>query len=168
MEFKQFTTYLEKLESTDSRLEMTDIVRQLLLDSGEDLRRVILFVQGRAFPPWDPSELGIAEKMMVRCISLATGISEKKVRDVIAEKGDAGIAAEELFKRRTQTTLFSAPLDLEKLEKVIKKISTMEGPGSQERKTKYVVELLNSVTPREVNTWLDFYLEKCEQEWEKE
>lgn len=144
MEFREFADYLGKLEGTNSRLEMTEIVRELLLDSGNDLRLVVLFVQGRLFPSWDPSELGIASKLMIKCVSIATGFSEVKVQERIVEKGDTGLACEELFENKTQTTLYTSTLDLAQIEELARKISTMEGHGSQDRKTKYIVEILNS------------------------
>ncbi|MCD6522517.1 MAG: ATP-dependent DNA ligase [Candidatus Diapherotrites archaeon] len=150
MELSEVVKYLKKLENTTKRLEMTDIVTDMLKNAGQDLKYVILFAQGRAFPPWDRREVGVAEKMMIKCISLATGISEKKVEMEITKTGDTGIAAQNLFKHKVQMTLQALPLSLKEVYHVIDKISHLEGAKSQDRKVKYVVELLNNASPDEV------------------
>ncbi|MCD6414186.1 MAG: ATP-dependent DNA ligase [Candidatus Diapherotrites archaeon] len=150
MLFKEFVAFLERLEKTDSRLEMTEIVKELFLSSSDDLHRTVLYVQGLLFPPWDPSELGIASRMMIKCISMSTGFSEDVIQEIIAKTGDTGLACEELFKRKIQTTLFQEDLSLKTIEELTRKISKLEGPGSQEKKSKYIVELLNSCSAGEV------------------
>jgi len=150
MLFKDFVKRLTQLEETSSRLEMTEIVKELFLEAGKDLKLAVLYVQGRLFPPWDPSEIGIASKMMVKCISTASGISEKEIEEVIAREGDTGSACEKVFARKVQTTLFREELSLEHVGSVVERISKLEGPGSQDKKTKYVIELLNSAGRNEV------------------
>ncbi|MCD4739929.1 DNA ligase, partial [archaeon] len=81
MRFSMLADYLGTLEASNSRLKMTDIVKDLFLESEEDLRSVVLFVQGRLFPLWDQSEIGLASKMMIKCISIATGSEPSEVED---------------------------------------------------------------------------------------
>lgn len=150
MDFAAVAQTLQKLEETSSRLELTDIVTELLTNSGRDLKIVTLFVQGKIFPPWEERDLGIAQKSMIKAISTATGMPAKKVEDKIAELGDTGLAAEKLFEKKIQTTLSSKTMSLKEIYKHLDKLTHMEGKGSQERKNKYVVELLNSVSANEV------------------
>ncbi len=150
MDFAAVAATLAKLEQTSSRLEMAGIVKQLFLDSGSDLRTVVLFVQGKIFPPWDRREIGIAQKSMVRAIAMATGVPAGKIDNKIAELGDTGLAAEELFGKKAQTTLSKSAMSLGEIYALLEKLAAMEGTGSQERKAKYVIELLNSVGPGEI------------------
>ncbi len=150
MLFSELVDYFEKLESTSSRLELTDIVKELIEKTPDDeLSHVLLFIQGNVFPPWDEREVGVAEKMMFKCISLATGYPEKTVEQMVAKLGDTGLAAEELFKKKAQMTLWSQELTVLKVYKTLEKISELEGERSQDRKVKHIVELLNSCEPRE-------------------
>jgi len=145
MDFAAVAKTLGKLESTRSRLEMAEIVKGLFQDSGSDLGIVALFVQGKIFPPWDRREIGIAQKSMVKAIAMATGVPAGKVDDKIAELGDTGLAAEELFKKKSQTTLSKSAMSLSGIYALLEKLAAMEGTGSQDRKNKYVMELLSSV-----------------------
>ncbi len=151
MKFKELVDYFERLEKTSSRLELTSIVRELIEKAGdEDLSHVLLFVQGNVFPPWDEREVGVAEKMMLKCISLATGYSEREIERKVAELGDTGLAAEFFFKKKAQMTLWRQELEVIQIYRTLEKIAGLEGERSQDRKIKYVVELLNSCDAREV------------------
>ncbi len=150
MEFGELVEYFERLEGTSSRIELTEIVRELIEKApDEELSYVLLFIQGSVFPPWDEREIGVAEKMMFKCISLATGYPEKDVEALVAKLGDTGLAAEELFNKKAQMTLWRQELPVSRVYSVLEKISTLEGEKSQDRKIKYIVELLNSCEPRE-------------------
>lgn len=150
MDFAGVASALELLEKTPSRLEMAQIVRELLVSSGPDLRVVVQFVQGRAFPPWDTREIGIAQKSMVKCIANATGTPAKKVDDKIAELGDTGLAAEALFAKKAQTTLSTRKMSLKEMHSLLGKLAAMAGAGSQARKNKHLAELLNATSGAEV------------------
>ncbi len=151
MIFSDLVGYFERLEKTSSRLELTGIVRELIEKTPDsDLSVVLLFVQGDVFPPWDEREVGVAEKMMFKCISTATGYPEKEIEKKIAELGDSGLAAESFFKKKAQTTLWRQELTVSHIHEVLEKIAGLEGEKSQERKIKYIVELLNSCSPGEV------------------
>ncbi len=151
MLFSELVPYLERLEKTSSRLELTSIVGELIEKaSDEDLSKVLLFIQGDVFPPWDEREVGVAEKMMFRCISLATGYPEKEIERKVAELGDAGLAAEFFFQKKAQMTLWRQELSISQIYSILEKIAGLEGEKSQDRKIRYIVELLNSCDPREV------------------
>ncbi|MFC2174318.1 ATP-dependent DNA ligase [archaeon] len=147
MDFAAVAVTLSKLEATPSRLELTEIVAQLFQSSGSDLGTVALFVQGRVFPPWDSREIGIAQKSMIKCVSTATGATAKQVEDKIAKLGDTGLAAENLFHKKPQTTLSKKKMSLKEIHALLEKMASWEGKGTQEKKNRHVVELLNSMSP---------------------
>ncbi|MCK4327892.1 MAG: ATP-dependent DNA ligase [Candidatus Diapherotrites archaeon] len=150
MDFAAVAETLSTLEETPSRLEMTEIVASLLKSSGRDLRTVVLFIRGRVFPPWDPREIGVAQKSMIKCVSTATGTPAKKVEETIAALGDTGLAAEALFTKKPQTTLTKKKMSLAEIHSSLEKMASWEGKGTQEKKGRHVIELLNSVSPNEV------------------
>ena len=147
MDFEELCGYFDRVDSISGRIEMTSVVTELFLKSKKDLGYTVLAVQGKLFPAWDRSEIGIASKLMLKCLSTATGLAEKKFSAEIAKTGDTGLAAQELFKGRVQTTLGSGTLTLKVLFDTAKKVSAMQGQGSQQKKVKYLVELLNMTKP---------------------
>jgi DNA ligase-1 len=149
MKFSALCDYFARLETTRSRLALTDIVTDLFKHAGKDLYNVVLYARGWPFPTYSSLELGIAERMMLKCIATATGASEATVEKEIAKTGDAGLAAERLFSKKSQTTLGRKELDVERLAESFGKLAAMQGPGMVDRKVKHVVELLNSCGPRE-------------------
>jgi len=108
MKYSTLVGVYERLEATTKRLEKTSILSEFL-KSADELDRVMLLVQGRVFPNWDTSELGMAAKLLVKAISLATGASLDKIDSLWKETGDLGTVAAELTKNKSQATLFSQP-----------------------------------------------------------
>jgi len=149
MDFSAVAETLDRLEATPSRLEMAVIVAQLFKDAGRDLPMVTLFVQGRAFPPWDAREIGVAQKTMTKCIATASGATQKKVEDAIAKLGDTGLAAESLLSKKVQTTLSQKRMSLAEITAMFDRMAAMQGSGSSEKKARHVVELLNSAAANE-------------------
>lgn len=150
MEFSILTGVYQKLEKTSSRLEMTDIVSKFLTEVPDDhIPVILLFLRGRLFPLWSGKELGVGGKMMIRAISAISGATEREVEDRIREKGDTGLAAEELLVNKTQTTLFTEKLTVMRVYENLNKLVSITGKGAQEKKIGYITELLSSAEPVE-------------------
>ncbi len=148
MKYSVLVGVYERLEATTKRLEKTFILSEFL-KSADDLDKVVLLVQGRLFPNWDQRELGMASKLLVKAISLATGADLEKIEALWKQTGDIGTVASELTKKKSQATLFSQPLTVQKVFDNLQKISEMEGAGTVDRKVQLVSELLTSATPSE-------------------
>ncbi len=138
----------ERLEATTKRLEKTFILSEFL-KSADDLDKVLLLVQGRLFPNWDQRELGMAAKLLIKAIATATGAPAEKIESVWKKTGDIGNVAAELTTKKSQATLFSQPLTVQKVFDNLRKISEMEGAGTVDRKVQLVAELLTSAKPNE-------------------
>ncbi len=148
MKYSTLVGVYERLEATTKRLEKTSILSEFL-KSADELDRVMLLVQGRVFPNWDTSELGMAAKLLVKAISLATGASLDKIESLWKETGDLGTVASELTKNKSQATLFSQPLSVQKVFDNLRKLTELEGAGTVDRKVQLVAELLTSAQPVE-------------------
>lgn len=133
----------ERLEATTKRLEKTFVLSEFL-KSADDLDKVLLLLQGRVFPNWDQRELGMASKLLLKAIATATGASLEKIEVVWKETGDLGTVAAQLTTKKSQVTLFSQPLTVQKVFENLRKISEMEGAGTVDRKVQLVAELLTS------------------------
>lgn len=148
MEYKGLVEVYSQIEATSKRLEKTSIISSLLKKtSADELPMIMLLLEGRVFPRWDARELGVAERIVIKAISTATGISS--VEDEWKKSGDLGKTAEMLVARKRQATLFSAGLTVKKVFENIKKVEEEEGEGTVDRKIALIAELLTSASPAE-------------------
>jgi len=143
MKYEVLVEVYERLEATTKRLEKTFVLSEFL-KSADDLDKVLLLLQGRVFPNWDQRELGMASKLLLKAIATATGASLEKIEVVWKETGDLGTVAAQLTTKKSQVTLFSQPLTVQKVFENLRKISEMEGAGTVDRKVQLVAELLTS------------------------
>jgi DNA ligase-1 len=150
MEYSKLTEIYDRLEGISGRLEMTDIIAEFISKTPEDvLPTTILFLRGQVFPAWSTLELGVADKLMVKALSKVSGVTEEKIGDILRDKGDMGLVAEEVLVTKHQTTLFSEKLTLEKVAENMRKIASLTGKGSQDKKLGYITELLTNSSPKE-------------------
>jgi DNA ligase 1 len=151
MDYIQLTELYKKLEATNKRLEKTKLLSEFLKDCPKkEVDRVMLLVQGLVFPKADERKIGVASKLIVKALNIATGITVEDVEKSWKKTGDLGLSAEELIKKKKQHTLFgSDDLTVEKVYKNIQKLATIEGLGSTDVKLKTIAELLTSAKPME-------------------
>jgi DNA ligase-1 len=150
MFYKELVGYYEKLESISSKLSKTSILAEALSKTpAELLPKVVLLFQGRVFPSYTQLELGIATQMMIKAISKATGFSTAAVEEIFKKNGDLGITAEECLKKRKQVSLFKKKLEVSYVFDGLKKLATLAGEGSQEKKLNLIGGLITFAEPRE-------------------
>ncbi len=154
MLYREIAETYAKIESTTKRLEMTDYLVELLRKTPvEIIDKVVYLTQGKLYPDYVGIELGLAEKLTLKAVSQATGISEKKIRDLLRKYGDLGASVEKAMEHKRQVSLFSfgekESLTVEKVYKNFEEIAKATGQGSQEKKIRLLVELLNLATPME-------------------
>jgi ATP-dependent DNA ligase I len=150
MEYSELVEVYEDLNSTTKRLEKTYKISELLKKTPkQDLSEIILLLQGKVFPAWDERKIGVASKTVLKAISVATGIENKKIHEDWRKTGDLGKTAENLVKQKKQSTLFSSDLEVKKIFENLRKLATMEGLGSVDQKISLISELLTSAKPIE-------------------
>ena len=145
MNLKELSLYLEKLESTSSRIEITKILAELFkkTDSGE-IDKVAYLVLGQLAPGYRSVVFNIAEKMVIRTLVEAYKVEEEKVTEIYKKLGDLGNVAEELGKSGgLKGKSFSIMEIYDKLLAVAKD----EGEGSQERKVSDFAKIIKNVDP---------------------
>src|ERR1041385_3452843 len=148
MKYSSLVEVYEQLEGTTKRLEKTHILAKFLKKS-DDLGPVMLLLQGRVFPNWDQRELGMASRLMVKALAVASGASPEKVEKVWKDTGDLGDVAQRLIQKKSQATLFSRALTVRHVFDNLRKIAELEGEGVVDRKVQLVAELLTSSSPDE-------------------
>ena len=150
MKFSDIAEIFDKLESTGSRLEMTDILSNFFKNiPPEDLRNIIYLSQGKLHPDFYQQELGMADKLVLKAISFTSGTPDSMVEKLWLKGGDPGAVAEMLITGKKQTTLDSEPLTLNNVIGNLTSIETAEGKDSQDRKMKYLANMLHNSGPIE-------------------
>jgi len=150
MLYLELAKIYEKLEKTTKRLEKTSILAELFKKAGEnELREIVYLAQGTVFPAYDEHEIGMSSQLMIRVISLATGIATSEVEKKWRSIGDLGKVAETLVRQKKQVTLFSEKLTTTKVFNNLRKVADVSGVGAIERKISLVVELLTAASPLE-------------------
>lgn len=141
---------LEKIESTTKRLEMTDYLVALFKKTPKEvIDKVVHLTLGEIYPPFIGIELGIAEKLALKAIAIASGRSENETSELYKQTGDIGVVAEKLLKKKIQATLFFQPLTVERVYETFDKIARATGEGAQDLKIRLLASLLNDAKPKE-------------------
>lgn len=150
MRFRVLAETFARLESTSARLEMVEILAGLLAkaDAG-NVDKIVYLLQGRVAAPYTGIELGIGEKLAIQSISRAFGVDAGDVERMYKDLGDLGLVAERLAADKKQTSLFSQPLDVDRVYGNFYRIATASGQGSQDLKVRLLVDLLNDAEPLE-------------------
>lgn len=150
MRFIELANSYEMIEATSSRISMTYYLVDLFKKTPEeDIDKVVYLTEGRLYPNFIGIELGMAEKMALRALSSATGISQDKVENEYKKKGDIGIISENLLKTRKQTTLFRRELDVKDVYEGLDKIARTSGSGSADTKIRILSGLITDASPKE-------------------
>jgi len=150
MEFSTLAEIFQRMEKTSKRIELTDILVELLKKTPKEiLPNIVYLLQGIIRPNFEGVELGIAEKLAIHAISKSSGLSIKKIEDDYREGGDLGLTASNILKLKTQTTFTVEKITVERVYDTLFKIAKLEGKGSQDLKMKYISSMLNDATPIE-------------------
>ncbi len=145
MEYAKLVKIYEELEKTAKRLEKTYVISEFLKDTREeDIKAIVLLLQGRLFPHWDTREIGVASKIVIKAISKSAGISAPQIENEWRRKGDLGIVTEEFIGKKKQATLVSHDLTVAKVFENLRKLAGLEGIGTVEKKISLIAELLTS------------------------
>ena len=159
MKFSIISDAFQKMEATSKRLELTDILVELIKEIPEDvISKAVYLIQGKLRPNFEGVELGIAEKLVMKAMSKSSGIPLKKIEEDYNKGGDLGQTAENILQQKIQTTFSSETVTLERVYETLLKIANLEGKGSQEMKMRYVSSILNDATPQEAKFILKILL----------
>ena len=150
MKYQELVNVYEALGATTKRLEKTDILADFLKTVEEDdLEKITLMALGSVFPSWSEEEQGIGDKLVMKAVGDAVGVSVDVVEDAIRDEGDIGAAAEKLYAKKAQMTFFSQPLTVKFVYTQLRKLATISGSRSTARKISNILELLSSASGKE-------------------
>jgi len=159
VDYERLCQFYERLEETTKRLEMTDILVELLREADGDLRAVVYLTRGQLAADFEGIELGVAEKLVMRALHESTGVSEEDLTKAYHKAGDLGDAAFEVLSqrkaRRRQASLFAeenqpqASMPVTEVFERFHEIARSAGAGSQSGKLSLLQKLLARASPRE-------------------
>lgn len=165
MKFLTFAQYLEKLEVTTSRLEMTAQLAQLFNElKAEEIPTACYLMQGRLVPSHQSLEFNMSEKLTMRALAkLLNHLDQdeslpsvnlfkeqddslylEKIKKANQDLGDLGLAIEQLLR---DVQLSGKDLPILEIHKSLVDIAQEEGEGSQDRKINKTYELLLHLQP---------------------
>ncbi|MFZ5366089.1 MAG: ATP-dependent DNA ligase [Patescibacteria group bacterium] len=169
MKFSELSKFLQELEETSSRNRMIEILAELFkVSSKEEIDKICYLTLGQLAPLYAQVEFNLAEKMIVRALSLGYNVNPESVVKQYKKVGDLGDVAEELAKskiappakpsRRREASLWrstvathgktqKSKLSVVDVYERLMDIATETGEGSQERKLGGMAKLLSELEP---------------------
>ncbi|MDK2869453.1 MAG: ligase 1 [Pyrococcus sp.] len=150
MRYLELAQLYQKLEKTTMKLIKTRLVADFLKKVPDDhLEFIPYLILGEVFPEWDERELGVGEKLLIKAVSMATGIDAKEIEDSVKDTGDLGESIALAVKKKKQKSFFSQPLTIKRVYQTLVKVAETTGEGSQDKKVKYLADLFMDAEPLE-------------------
>ncbi len=143
MNFSVFCSYLQMLEETASRIEITKILAELLKKLSEsDIKQATYLLNGSVGPSYEQYLFNVADKMLIRAISQAYETPLLQVELKYKELGDLGDLAEFYSRKTSQMESMLNILDVS--EKLIS-LTEEGGEGSQEKRIFIISDTLSKL-----------------------
>ena len=140
----------EKIEATTKRLEMTDLLVDLLKNTPKEIiDKVVYLTQGKIYPDFVSREIGVAEKLAIKALARASGKRETEIEEDLKKTGDIGETAQNFITSKKQATFFHQPLTVEKVYETLDKMAKASGSGTVDLKTALLAGTLSDATPKE-------------------
>ena len=150
MKYAELANLYRRLEKTTLKTLKTKFVADFLKKTPDELLEIVPYlILGKVFPDWDERELGVGEKLLIKAVSMATGVPEKEIEDSVRDTGDLGESVALALKKKKQKSFFSQPLTIKRVYDTFVKVAEASGEGSQDRKMKYLANLFMDAGPEE-------------------
>jgi DNA ligase-1 len=140
----------EKIEGTTKRLEMTDLLVDLLKRTPKEIiAKVVYLTQGKLYPDFTGIEIGVAEKLAIKALVRSSGRKESEFLTDLQKSGDIGDAAEKQLAKKKQSTFFTRTLTVEHVYETLDKMAKTSGSGAVDSKMALLAGLLSDASPKE-------------------
>ena len=107
MKFSIISDAFQKMETTRKRLELTDILVELIKEIPIDvISKATYLIQGKLRPNFEGIELGIAEKLVMKAMSKSSGIPLKQIENDYNKCGDLGQTAENILQKKNSNNFW--------------------------------------------------------------
>ena len=143
MEFKTLTAYLQKLEGTSSRIEITKILADVFQKlSPAEIDKAVYLILGILAPGYSGAVFNMAERMVIRAIAGAFDQKPENITSLYKQKGDLGEVVVVVG-----TLKKASKLSVSEVYQKLFDIAKDAGEESQERKVGKTSELLKVLDP---------------------
>ncbi|NJE11286.1 ATP-dependent DNA ligase [Thermococcus sp. MAR1] len=150
MKYAELADLYRRLEKTTLKTLKTKFVADFLKRTPDELLEIVPYlILGKVFPDWDERELGVGEKLLIKAVSMATGVPEREIENSVRDTGDLGESVALALKKKKQKSFFSQPLTIKRVYDTFVKMAEAQGQGSQDRKLKYLANLFMDAQPEE-------------------
>ena len=150
MQYAVIADAYEKIESTSKRLEMTNLLVDLLKNTSRDVvDKVVYLTQGKLYPDFEGVEIGVAEKLAIKALSRASGVKESEIEESVRKTGDIGETAQAMMYSRRQATFFQKSLTVQRVYETLDKMAKTSGAGAVDSKMAHLAGLLAGASPKE-------------------
>ncbi len=150
MDYAVIADAYEKIEATTKRLEMTDMLVNLLKKTPKEvIAKVVYLTQGKLYPDFMGIEIGIAEKLAIKALVRSSGRKESEFLSDLQKTGDLGEAAEIQLAKKKQSTFFTKTLTVEHVYETLDKMAKTTGSGAVDTKMAVFAGLLSDASPKE-------------------
>jgi len=140
----------EKIEATTKRLEMTDLLVDLLKNTPKEIiDKVAYLTQGKIYPDFASIEIGVAEKLAIKALVRASGRKESEIEEDLKKTGDIGETAQKFLAIKKQATFFQQLLTVQRVYETLDKMAKASGSGAVDLKMALLAGLLADATPKE-------------------
>jgi len=144
MKFSQLAIYIQQIDKTQSRLEITRLLSELYLKlNKEEIDKTIYLMQGRVAPLFDPVEFGMAEKSVIKAAVSAMQIDPSLFKTKYQEIGDIGKTVE-YFKNQYHS-FEEMDLEIIVVFEQLQRLAKASGNGSQTLKQEILSLLIRQL-----------------------
>jgi DNA ligase-1 len=140
----------EKIGATTKRLEMTDLLVDLLKKTPKNvIAKVVYLTQGKIYPDFVGLEIGVAEKLAIKALARASGRRQSEIEEDLQKSGDIGETSQKLLAKKKQTTFFQKALTVQHVYATLDKMAKTAGSGAVDSKMALLAGLLSDASPQE-------------------
>ena len=140
----------EKIEAASKRLEMTDLLVDLLKNTPKDIiAKVVYLTQGKIYPDFVDLEIGVAEKLAVKALVRASGRTESEIEEDLKKSGDIGETTQSFLAKKKQVTFFQKTLTAQRVYETLDKMAKTTGSGAVDSKMALLAGLLSDASTKE-------------------
>ena len=140
MYFSLVAQSFEKIEYTSSRIEMTQILAQLLTQASPEQASIIAYLSlGVLQPPYIGTQFNLAQKSLIPVIAKLCDITLEQVNKELSELGDLGLVVQQYnWGGNSSKTVIQVYDELSALVSIV-------GTGSVEEKSQRLVDFLRGI-----------------------
>jgi DNA ligase-1 len=148
MRYSRISQALQEI-SQAPRSRKVDLAAGLLSEIGSEpdmLCPAVRLLLGELWPPWEEREMGIGPEALLTALA---EVSDQDLTSLRERYNDMGMVAEAALGQKGQHSLFSDPLEALSVYERLRRISSISGKESEQRKNALLRGLFLEATPLE-------------------